>query len=61
MGPVMMWTPGLRSSSGISLKIRVTPSSIISSGASPAWWVIASAWTRSPLLIRSDGGVEGSK
>jgi len=57
----MMCTPGLRSLGSISRKIRVIFSSIISSGASPAWWVMASAWIRSPLLTRSAGAMLASK
>jgi hypothetical protein len=56
----MMWTPGLRSLRDLA-KIAGRGSSIISSGASPAWWVIASAWIRSPLRTFSAGASAASK
>ena len=61
MGPVMMWTPGFRVSSGMPSQMARMPSSMSRSGASPAWWVTASMSTMSPEAISSTAGCSRSK
>ena len=57
----MMCTPGARSASGMPSQIARMPSSIIRSGASPAWWVTASIVSSVPSSTVSTGSRAGSR
>src|SRR6185295_6626816 len=61
IGPVITCTPGPRVAIGMASYTARTPSSIMRSGASPAWCVSVSMRTRSPERTRSTGGSAASK